>query len=883
MSETDTSQTSGFIYNTWKDKGFNMKEDTTFPFQNPEITVTNETFLRAIFGAGWKTAHVTCFPQDPSNIPQNLRGICWGGNYIRGRILPPGNQYFTVSLFNLFDGKAVRQKAYLAAFYVLVIDDVGEKVPLDRVKKLPPPNYILNTSAGSQQWGWILSQPCRDLQTATNLLDGFVKLGITPDFKDPGMKGVTRYVRLPEGHNSKTSRLIDGKPYKCKLVHWNPDGERYTIEQIADAFGIDLYVKINNASVSDNADVNHPILDKVEVKQKKAPGEFMIVCPWVEGHTNQDDSGTILYTRAIEYLNLGFKCHHGSCDGQTAKHLYEWAEENDPGWNAKLRIWQIDTWLGIDKNFDDIKIDESPPPPPPPPPPMKETLDKLLIELAKLPKDETAKVYAFTILKIAKDVERVDQLRVYKIVKKHFGWSNRSFKNILEEQHAKWFSEKKIVAPKALNPGTFPNHKFLENGNIRLYDSMENTEHLLRGYGITVRWDQIVKDTIISVPGHKNTNYADAIERVISLVRVNNLSQGNTENRVAVVAHSNPINPVVDHLESLDYNGDGYIQQLADHVTVESETEYIRDKVFRMWMIMACAAADYAESTSREEALPQFDSIMIFIGNQGLHKTQFFRAMLPKPSRQYFKNGALIDPSDKDSISTCFCYWIVEAGELDGLLRKIDIIRLKAFLSNDVDEFRKPYARSARKYQRRTAFVASTNERDFLKDHTGNRRFWPLAVEKLVIPTDENLINNAWAEAWNSYVNGEIWWPDEDFKKILSRHVMSFQMALSTDPVEEAIRDLIETRTGKFAKDVVKSMDIRNLLLRRGMNDYDFEKTPSITLIGRVMNQYDLGSNIKTQNGRYWIIRNRENYKKMKKADIEKYYNSNDVSPKSCF
>ena len=865
-----------------------MKDDTTFPFQNPEILVTNETFLRAIFGEGWKTVHVTSFPDDPSNIPQNRRGICWGGHYIRGQILPPGNQYFTVSLFDLSDGKSVRQKAYLAAFYVLVIDDVGEKVPLDRVKKLPVPNYILNTSAGSQQWGWILSRPCRSFQIATNFLDGFVKLGITPDFKDPGMKGVTRYVRLPEGHNSKASRLIDGKPYKCKLVHWNPDGERYTIEQIADAFGIDLYVKRRNASTSDNADVNHPILDKIEVKQKKAPGEFMIVCPWVEGHTNQDDSGTILYTGEKESLSLGFKCHHGSCDGRTAKHVCEWVEENDPGWNARLKEWKTYIWLGVDKNFDDIKTDEPPPPPPiprrpppppPPPPPQKpppmdEILDEYLIELTKLPKDETAESCAFTILRIVKSVKRVDQLRAYKTIKEHLGWSNKYFKTILKEQQAKWFSEKKIVAPKALSPATFPNHKIYENGNIRLLDSIENTEHLLKEYGIIVEWDQIIKDTIISIPGHKNTDYANTIERVISLVRVNNLPQGNIENRIAVAAHENPVNPIVDILESLDYNGDGYVQQLADHVTVESGTEHIRDKVFRMWMILACAAADYAESTPLKEALPQFDSLMIFVGNQGLHKTQFFRAMLPKPSRSYFKNGALIDPSDKDSISTCFRYWIVEAGELDGLFRKIDIIRFKAFLSNDADEFRMPYARAARKYQRRTAFTASTNERDFLKDHTGNRRYWPLAVEKLVIPTDENIINNAWAEAWNNYINGEIWWPDEDFKKILSSHAMLFQTALSNDPIEEAIKDLIEKRIGKFAKDVVRAIDIRSLLLHRGMNEYDFEKTPSTTLIGKVMTQYDLGFTIKTKTSRYWIIRNREKYKKMRNVDIEQYYNS---------
>ena len=226
---------------------------------------------------------------------------------------------------------------------------------------------------------------------------------------------------------------------------------------------------------------------------------------------------------------------------------------------------------------------------------------------------------------------------------------------------------------------------------------------------------------------------------------------------------------VVDHLSSLDYKGTGFIQQLAEHVTVESETEYIRDQVFRMWMIMACAAADYAESTPNKEVVAQFDSMLILVGEQGVGKTMFFRAMLPKELRQYFNDGVFIDLNDSDLVSQCLQNWITETTDLQPIPYGFN-----CFLSKSIDTYREPYEQFLKSYQRRTVFVGSTNEREFLNKM--NRRFWPLFVEAITIPTDEDLINNAWAEAWTAYTSGEQWWPQADFEEKLSKHqAVSFQ------------------------------------------------------------------------------------------------------------
>ena len=527
----------------------------------------------------------------------------------------------------------------------------------------------------------------------------------------------------------------------------------------------------------------------------------------------------------------------------------------------------------------------------------------LFLILKNLPSDEDSTKLVIEILGKADKAEKDTRTSIHRDLKDYFNWPAEDFDDFLEAQKSLWLDKEKdthltdidekhpaIVVVEnrltvndedrpaivdgvhqQLNPHGFP-HKNISKNKIRLYDTIENTEHLLKKYDITTSFNQLTKKNFLAIPGDDGIEEIDLIETIISLTKLNNLSQTNTVNRVASICRRHPINPVVECLSSLDHNGTGYIQQLAEHIIVETGTEHIRDKVLRMWMIMACAAADYAESTPNQEAVEKFDSVMIFVGEQGIGKTRFFKAMFPKPLRQYFNDGVMIDPLDKDSVAECLQWWVVEAGEIDGLFKKADIGRFKAFLSKSTDVFRKPYERSAREYQRRTAFVGSANEREFLKDYTGNRRYWPLLVRKLVIPTDTGLVDNAWAEAWTAYVNGVPWWPQTDLEKDLLSQVRSFQIPITNEPVEELIRSLIEQERGVFACDVVRTNDIRKVLSSDPLNINRIEKIPSITMIGKIMSQNDLGVQRAANNYKFWVIRNKEKYEKMRNVDVERYY-----------
>jgi len=308
------------------------------------INVTNEEFLSAIFGDDAPFCHVTDFPYDPVNIPKDKHRIAWKGDYhSRYNFTEGTNQYFTISTFYCDDEQqARRRKELYRQTHCLVLDDVREKLSEEAAQRLPPPSWILETSTGSFQWGYILDVPCTDAAKIDNLNDGLIASELAPSGKDPGQRGTTRYVRTPEGSNNKASKLVGGQPFKCVMRKWEPS-RRVTLEALAAPFDIDLSrvrreQRVDGASaVSDHPLINIPEL--VSIKEVRSDGRFDITCPWVDGHTGQDDSGSAVFTNSDG--SIGFKCHHGSCDSRTGANLLRYIEGQSPGFSSKLKNWQV--------------------------------------------------------------------------------------------------------------------------------------------------------------------------------------------------------------------------------------------------------------------------------------------------------------------------------------------------------------------------------------------------------------------------------------------------------------------------------------------------------------------------------------------------------------
>jgi hypothetical protein len=431
--------------------------------------ISNSEFLSAIFGEDAQWAHITDFNHDPGAIPAGQHLIAWKGDYACRYHLTDGyNQYFTISHFYCDEySQARRRKALYRHTRVIVLDDVKEKLSLEAAQRLPPPAWVLETSPGSEQWGYILDIPCADRGRVENLLDGLVANGLAPDGKDPGMKGVTRYVRLPGGSNNKASKLVNGQPFKCQLTLWQPFN-RVTLEQLAAPFAVDLNAVRRDARVDGAADVgDHPLInipDVIRIKEVRSDGRFDVTCPWVDDHTGADDSGSAVFTNADG--SIGFKCHHGSCQHRTGADLLRYIDQYTPGFTATLKNWQVMrefkdvapvSFMGgaipVTPAVEQVSFMGTSQPmvsTPTPEQPEVVTPDAIQLICDQLrrchPSSADARDIAGRVLKHVDSLPKIDQNHWHNMVCDIMSWGKGEFKDIIKDLRKQWYGEKVSTA-----------------------------------------------------------------------------------------------------------------------------------------------------------------------------------------------------------------------------------------------------------------------------------------------------------------------------------------------------------------------------------------------------------------------------------------------------
>lgn len=334
----------------------------------------------------------------------------------------------------------------------------------------------------------------------------------------------------------------------------------------------------------------------------------------------------------------------------------------------------------------------------------------------------------------------------------------------------------------------FPHTK--ENGQKRT--TIANLRHLFKSYGITVSYDEMLKEQSMTLGNDFDGGHSDLIANsnlahLRSLLALNGMSAGSIDLLPALFAE-NSSNPILEFIESKPWDGVDRILDLADTLTVADNDYDYAYQALKTWLIQCVAAADGAKRTPNKNALPKYELVFVLQGGQGAQKTSWFGRLLPKELKKYFIDGVHLDPSNNDSVRQSNACWICELGELDSTFKRNDVSRLKAFLSKQTDILRLPYDRAASNLGRRTSYCGSVNPAIFLVDSTGNRRFLPvqvLACNHLHTIDMQQL----WAQVMSLYLVGAIWWCDAVLEEyLIERHERHSEV----NPTHEMIAEIFD-------------------------------------------------------------------------------------------
>lgn len=214
---------------------------------------------------------------------------------------------------------------------------------------------------------------------------------------------------------------------------------------------------------------------------------------------------------------------------------------------------------------------------------------------------------------------------------------------------------------------------------------------------------------------------------------------------VAVYATARKRHKLKEYIEALKWDGVQRLDSLLVDYFGTEDTEYSR-MIIRKTLTAAVARV--------MNPGVKFDNMLILSGPQGIGKSTFFSML----GRDWYSDS-LSTFEGKDASELIQGYWIIEAGELTGF-NKSEMNAVKQFLSKKTDIYRAPYGRRTGEFPRSCIIVGTTNDKEFLKDRTGNRRFWPVDLGKQQITKDvfkqlPEEVDQIWAEAFMRYRIGE--------------------------------------------------------------------------------------------------------------------------------
>ena len=324
--------------------------------------------------------------------------------------------------------------------------------------------------------------------------------------------------------------------------------------------------------------------------------------------------------------------------------------------------------------------------------------------------------------------------------------------------------------------------------------------------------------TIHVVKAKKRRNGTELSENAIGAIRqfletprrlkgygMNNVPERNLKDAINNAAQEFGFHPVRDYLRSLEWDGVKRLETLFIDYFGCPDNDYTRE-IAHHWAVSAVARIF--------EPGHKFDFVPILKGAQGKRKSTFLETLAV--DSEWF-GGLTINTNDpRQMIMGMMGKWLLELPELAGFSRN-QVAHIKGFMSAAKDNTRLPWGRTNVDFPRQSVMMGTTNESKYLRDETGNRRYWPIEtnVETVDIERLQDERDQLWAEAYDEYLAMREDHPDLPFLPLYLRSKEAQQLA------REAQANAMEDSTAEMWADRMEEWLDAPITDRTGFDNLD--------------------------------------------------------------
>lgn len=268
-------------------------------------------------------------------------------------------------------------------------------------------------------------------------------------------------------------------------------------------------------------------------------------------------------------------------------------------------------------------------------------------------------------------------------------------------------------------------------------------------------------------------HYIEAIYGISSPAKVNDA--------LAIAQERHKFHPIRDYLDGLKWDKAPRLNRVFIEYLGAEDCDYT-ETVTRKALAAAVARVYHPGI--------KFDYMLTLIGPQGIGKS-----LILKMLGQRWFSDSITTVLGKEAYEQLQGAWIIEMAELTAT-RKAEVESIKQFISKQEDIYRVAYGRRASRFPRQCVFFGTTNDQEFLRDKTGNRRFWPVEVGKIKKSLWKDLtkeeIDQIWAEAKTAWEKGEKLWLDPEMEKeAMKRQEKHTEESAKTGLIQEYLNTLL--------------------------------------------------------------------------------------------